>query len=439
MNHPEQLSPASFVERLRALGLRRASFVWDPSEGALRASHPELAPLAGAIQANTRDFHGHEGVFLEVGRSTGLLLGAFVHDTRRGLSQGGLRYWPYPTLGEFLSDGLRLSQGMTRKNALAGLWWGGGKGIIARADDDRFHDPGYRAEVYTDYGEFVTGLRGCYVTAEDAGTVAADMAVVHAHTRFATCIPPRVGGSGNPSPATARGVVCAMEAALDETERGGLRGKTVAIQGAGNVASHMVDLLLERGVARVIATEIDPERQAALGERWADQPVTVRLVPPGDDSILSEPCDILAPSALGGVLNPRTIPGVAAPIVCGAANNQLLDEARDGRALMERGVVYVPDYVCNRMGIVHCANEQAGYVPHDPAIERHLGREWDGSVYHVTRRVLRDARMREIPTALAANELADAAAAELHPIWGHRGRQIIAGLERDGWAAEDRS
>ncbi len=428
------LRPEELVHYMRGLGIRRAFLVHDPSGGDLRPSHPDLEPLARFLAGDTRDFHTHEGVFLEIGRDTGALMGTFVHDTHRGQGAGGVRHWPYPTVEAFLRDGLRLARGMTRKNALAGLWWGGGKAVIARQPGDRFRDPGYRASAYTDFAEFVTGLRGCYVTAEDAGTMAEDMAIVHAHTRFATCIPPHVGGSGNPSPATATGVVCAMEGALDFLGLGTLSGKTVAMQGAGNVGTPMIEDLLARDVARIIATEIDEHRYADLAERFAGKPVELRLVDRGDPSILAQDCDILAPNALGGILGPETIPRIQAKVVCGAANNQLLDEPRDATALLERGITYVPDFVCNRMGIVHCANEQYGYVPDDPTIRRHFGRDWDNSVFLVTRRVLELARDENIPTAMAANRLADQAAAHVHPVWGHRGRAIIDGLVRDGWA-----
>ncbi len=426
----------AFSALLERHGLVRASFHVDADGSTVVPSHPVLAPLAEAIAGDRRDFAAHEGIFFEVGRSTGLLLAAFVHDTRRGQAQGGLRYWPYPTVGALVRDGLRLSRGMTRKNALAGLWWGGGKGIVARAPNDAYRDPGHRAEVYTDYAEFVTSLRGCYVTAEDAGTTADDMAVVHAHTRFTTCIPPRVGGSGNPSPATALGVVCAMEAALAFAGMGDLRGKTVVMQGLGNVASHMVDRLLERKVARIVATDIDEDRIARGTRRWASAPVTLRLVAPGDDSILAEPADILAPNALGGVLGPETTGRVAAPIVCGAANNQLLDDVRDGRALADRGIIYVPDFVANRMGIVHCANEQYGYVDDDPYYRRHFDPEHPASIQAVVQKVLARARDEGLGAAEAACNLADEAAAEVHPIWGHRGKAIIDGLVRADWAGQ---
>jgi glutamate dehydrogenase/leucine dehydrogenase len=425
-------SPEDLVTHLRTLGIRRAYFVHDAATGELTTSHPELADIAAWLRQDNRDYRQHDGVFLEVGRG-GALFGAFVQGCARGQGQGGLRHWPYPTVAAFLRDGLRLATGMSRKNALAGLWWGGGKGIIARLPGDGYRDPAARAALYADYGAFVTSLRGCYITAEDAGTGPADMAVVHQHTRFVTCIPPAIGGSGNPSPATARGVVCAMEGALAHLGLGTLEGKKIAMQGAGNVAGHMIAELLQRGVAGVVASEISLDRRAELVQQFAGAPVSLTPAQPGDDSILATPCDILAPNALGGILNPDTIPKIQAKIVCGAANNQLLDEQRDAEALRARGIVYVPDYLCNRMGIVSCANEQYGHVPGDLAIERHLGREWDNSVFVITRKVLERAEHDGITTAAAANRLADELARIPHPAWPDRTRDIIAGLVATRW------
>ncbi len=427
------LGPEAFASHLRALGQHRAYAVHDPASGQIQLSHPGLAELADFLLADNRDYQQHEGVFLAIGPRTGALFGAFVHRSNRGQGQGGLRHWPYASMSAFLRDGLRLAMGMTRKNALAGLWWGGGKGLIARAPGDSFRDTAYRAQLYGEYAEFVTSLRGCYITAEDAGTGPEDMAVVHQGTRFATCIPPSIGGSGNPSPATARGVVCAMEGALDHLGLGTLAGKKIAMQGTGNVATAMIGELLQRGVASIVASELSGERRAQLAQQFAGAPLELVAAEPGDPSGLATPCAILAPNALGGILNPDTIPGIRARIVCGAANNQLLNDERDAKALAERGVVYVPDYLCNRMGIVNCANEQYGQVPNDPAIERHFGRDWDNSVYVITRRALELAAAQGITTAAAANRLADELALVPHPIWGHRTRSIIDGLIADRW------
>lgn len=150
-----------------------------------------------------------------------------------------------------------------------------------------------------------------------------------------------------------------MNGALDFFNKGSVKGKKIAVQGLGNVASFMIEDLLRRGVGKVIATDIQEDVVNKAKERFKDHKnVEISLVTPDDVSILSEPCDILAPCALGGILNSQTIPKIKAPIVCGAANNQLLDPVKDDQALKDRGITYVPDYVCNRMGIVNCANEQ---------------------------------------------------------------------------------
>jgi glutamate dehydrogenase/leucine dehydrogenase len=423
----------AFARALRAIGpgTRRAHFVLS-EDGALRASHPSLDGLAKAL-ASIPDYDAHEAAFFEVGEESGALHAAFLHKTVRGQGAGGVRHRRYATFLDFVTDGLRLSRGMGRKNALAGLFWGGGKGVIGRLAGHDATDTGYRKVVYEEYGRFITSLRGAYVTAEDVGTDPADMAAIFRTTRFVTCIPPAVGGSGNPATATARGVVCAMEAALDHAGAGTLEGKAIAMQGAGNVGSSMIADLLERKARSIVATDVSEERCAALSARFAGAPVEVRVVPQGDDSILEEPADVFAPNALGAVLNPRTIPRLAARIVCGAANNQLEDEKRDDRALHQRGILYVPDFVANRMGIVNCANEQYGSLPDDPAISKHLGRTDADSVYNTVRRILEHSKAHGATTSEAANLLADAAALVPHPLFPGRTHAIVASLVRDRW------
>lgn len=420
-------APAVVAEGLRR---ERGGFAWvvrDPETGAYAASAPRWQFIAEFLTADTRDVAEHEAVLLGVGPSSGALFGAVIHSTRRGQAQGGVRHWAYPSLEAFLRDGLRLSQGMTRKNALAHLWWGGGKGLIARGSDERSHEPGFRRALYREYGSFVSGLRGCYVTAEDVGTGPADMAEVADTTRFATCIPVERGGSGNPSAMTAAGVACAIDAALEFEDRtpADLR---FAVQGGGNVGNALVAELLSRRAGRIVVSETDGERAGALRSAWEGRPVEVRCADVDDHSILAEPCDVLAPCALGGVLNPKTIPEVQARVVCGAANNPLEDTLRDAAALADRGITAVPDFVANRMGIVVCANEQYGNVRDDPDLARHLDRAWEGGIHQTTLRLLADAREHGITPQQAAIRRADALARELHPVWSHRGRRIIASL-----------
>ncbi len=262
------------------------------------------------------------------------------------------------------------------------------------------------------------------------------MAEVFRATRFATCIPAQHGGSGDPSPATAAGVACAMQAALEFVGLGGLPGRRVVVQGLGRVGGALVELLLERGVASVVASDADPERIAAARGRLGTRRLELREASPGNLSILAEPCDVLAPCALGGVLGPKTIPDLQAKIVCGAANNPLVDEDSDAAALLERGVVYVPDFVANRMGIVCCANEQYGKLGGDPAVARHLDEDWRGSIPRTVRRVLEESMVHGTTPVAEACRLADALAEEPHPIFGRRAGRIVESLAENGWMSE---
>jgi leucine dehydrogenase len=426
------LSPAELCNALSGEGIRRFYLVWDPESSRVVASHPVLEPLARVLEADGRDFDRHEGIFCQIGPDTGVLQGAFLHRTCRGQGAGGTRFWRYDTILDYLRDGLRLSRGMTHKNALAGLWWGGGKGVIAR-ETGKAGDPAFRRRIYEEYGELMTALQGCYVTAEDVGTNVEDMAAIFSRTRFVTCIPPALGGSGNPSAPTARGVVRGMEAALEHLGMGTLAGKTVAVQGLGNVGEPLIGFLRERGVARVIASDIDPARKAVAG-RFPGLDLDIRIVGRGDLSILAESADILALCATGAALGEATIPTLNTPIVCGAANNQLEDPERDDLRLQERGILYMPDFLVNRMGIVNCADEQYGYVDidEDPRIASHLGSEWSNSVYNLSLTILEEARRSGQTPARVAVGLAEERSFELHPIWGHRGAKIVRSLVRTG-------
>jgi glutamate dehydrogenase/leucine dehydrogenase len=429
------MSIPRFLEMLRDAGIGRLYVVWDDEAGRYRASHAELEPLADAFEADDRDADRHEGVFLAVGPDTGALHGAFVHRTCRGQGAGGVRFWRYPDLESYLRDGLRLSRGMTYKNALAGLWWGGGKGVVTSREGDNRTASTERRRVYEEFGQLMTSLRGCYVTAEDVGTSVEDMAAIFSRTRFTTCIPPELGGSGNPSAPTARGVVRGMEAALAFLGRGGLDGKVVAVQGLGHVGEPLVELLVDRGVARIVGADIEAGCLQRIEDRFGGRvELDLRQVEIGDNEILAVEADVASPCATGAVLDEQTIPRIRAPIVCGAANNQLADPEAHDRLLAERGVVYVPDFLVNRMGIVNCADEAAGYVDDDPVFEAHLGSDWENGIYRLTLDVLeRSGRSGAAPGAVAL-EMAEQRSFEQHPIFGHRGRLIIRSLVSSGWA-----
>jgi len=427
------LHPQEFINYLRDQQIKRFFFVYNSESKTVVASHGKLKPIAEFIQSDKRDFMQHEGLFFQISKNYDTLQGAFVHRTCRGQGAGGVRYWQYSTMEDYFRDGLRLSKGMTRKNALAGLWWGGSKGVMAHNPGIDKDDPEIRESIYKEYGDLMTSIRGCYVTAEDVGTNVDDMTNIFSRTRFTTCIPGNLGGSGNPSIPTARGVICGMEAALEFNQEGALKGKIVAVQGMGNVGGTLIRYLFDEKVERVIAHDINPKTVERLKIELTRANLEAKTVKHGDNSILTADCDILAPCATGAILNPGTIPEIKAGIVCGAANNQLEDSGRDDRLLHEGSILYVPDFLTNRMGIVNCANEQYGFITADPFFEKHLSREWEHSIHQTTLRVLKESRETGDPPAKVAIRIADELSLQPHPIFGHRGKQIIDSLIADGW------
>lgn len=426
-------SPQQFIGFLKENNIHRFFFIYDKEGRKLQASHACLQDMANEICSFSPDFAEHEGMFFQLSDEYDVLMSAFIHKTNRGQASGGLRFWQYETIENCVSDGMRLAQGMTRKNALAGLWWGGGKGILIHNPEHDKNDPEYRKSVYQNYGRFISSINGCYITAEDVGTCEADMANVFSQTRFTTCIPGQFGGSGNPSSATALGVVCGMEAAVDFLGIGKLQGKTIAIQGMGNVAEPMMGYLFERGVKKIIAADINNTLIGKVKDKYSEYNLETRLVEIGDYSILFEDCDILAPCATGAIINQNTIPHIKAKIICGAANNQLQFSDSDGQTLQKNGITYVPDFLVNRMGIVNCADEQAGYLPEDTFFTRHLDKSYEYSVFQTTQRVLQKSKDENIPPADVAISLADELAEEINPIYGHRSQQIIKSLQENKW------
>jgi glutamate dehydrogenase/leucine dehydrogenase len=420
--HASGVTVEEFYQRMKRQGLWRAYAIY--RDGRLELSHPELMVPVGEFLRTSKDFAGHEAVF--IGREDGVdtLFFAFVHCTKRGLAQGGLRFQKYDGLADLLSDGLRLAQGMTRKNALAGLWWGGGKGIMPLPlEGGAANSPDDRRAYFMAYGRFVASLNGLYYTAEDMGTSSADMEAVHCVNRFTTCIPRELGGSGNPSEFTALGVFNGMRAAWkfisgDES----LEGVSVAVQGVGHVGLPLVSALAGAG-ARVYIADV-PGRLEELRRSGSLPQGVVEVADPA--SVYALDVDIFSPCWRGAVINPQTIPALKARLVCGAANNILSDPA-DAERLSERGVEYVPDFVCNRMGIVNCADEWMGYLPEDVQGAA-------GKVYQDTLDIFERARRLGITTAAAADQLADEAAQETHPLFGMRGRRILEYLLKGDWA-----
>jgi leucine dehydrogenase len=281
--------------------------------------------------------------------ATGLRAIIAIHDTRLGPALGGCRFLPYVQDEDALIDALRLARGMTYKAALAGLPHGGGKAVLIRPQNQHFD----RAALFRAFGCFVESLRGHYITAEDSGTGLEDMEVIRSVTRHVTGVDVSHGGSGDPSPFTALGVRRGIEACVKlRLGRASLEGIHVAVQGVGHVGYHLCRELTAQG-AKLSVADVDP-----LKAERAEREFGAQIVPL--DGIFEVECDVLAPCALGSALNDATIPHINAPIIAGAANNQLA-EPHHGDDLNARGILYAPDYAINAGGLVNVAMEVVGY------------------------------------------------------------------------------
>jgi leucine dehydrogenase len=294
--------------------------------------------------------HQYGEVHVRRDAETGLAAIVAIHDARLGPALGGCRFISYAHEELALVDALRLARGMTYKAAITGLPHGGGKSVImrpAKAFD--------RTALFSAFGRFVDGLGGRYITAEDSGTSVEDMIVIRTQTRHVTGLPPRDGGGGDPSPFTALGVRRGIEACVAHVFGKGrdLAGIRVAIQGVGHVGYHLAKELRALG-AKLVVSDVDPARTNRAREELG-----ATVVP--NEQIFAQDVDVLAPCALGAILDDVTVPQLRAKIVAGAANNQLA-EPRHGEALHARGIVYAPDYAINAGGLVNVAAEYAGYA-----------------------------------------------------------------------------
>jgi leucine dehydrogenase len=332
---------------------------------------------------------GHEEVVMCSDPSIGYRGIIAVHSTKLGPALGGTRFWQYATDEEAIIDALRLSRGMTYKNAVAGLKLGGGKSIII--GDNKTTD---RERIFRAHGRFVESLGGRYITAEDVGTSTKDMDYVKLETNHVAGL---AGKSGDPSPVTAHGVFRAVQASANHTwGSDSLEGKTVTIQGCGSVGTYLAKELHEAG-ARLIVSDIDSAKTARVAK------LTGAKVVEGD-AIFSADADIFSPCALGGIINDTTIPKLKVRIVAGGANNQLLEE-RHGDELMRRGILYAPDYVANAGGVINVYGEVAGWDA-----QKALDKADD--IYDTVLKVFDIAEQMNIPKYEAADRLAERRLAE---------------------------
>lgn len=292
------------------------------------------------------DFDNHEAVQFVTDEASGLRAIISMHSTHLGPAAGGTRFWHYAKDEAALTDALRLSRGMSYKNAMAGLPLGGGKAVIL-ADENRTKTP----EMIAAFGRAVNRLGGNYVTAEDVGMTVADMIAISAQTKFVAGLPIEGVGEvgGDPGPHTALGVFLGLKAAVKrKLGRDNLSGVHVAIQGAGSVASHLARHCAAEGAKLSIADIATDRVEAVASELGAT------IVDPAE--ILSLEADVLSPCALGAILNEASIAALNAPIIAGAANNQLATPG-DGERLAARGILYAPDYVINAGGIINVSTE----------------------------------------------------------------------------------
>jgi leucine dehydrogenase len=319
--------------------------------------------------------------------ASGLKAVIAIHDTTLGPALGGSRMWTYASEEAAIEDALRLARGMTYKNAAAGLNLGGGKTVII---GDPFKDK--NEEMFRALGRFIQGLNGRYITAEDVGTTVADMDLIHEETDYVTGISPAFGSSGNPSPITAYGVYLGMKAAAKEAfGDDSLVGKTVSVQGLGNVAYTLCEYLYKEG-AKLIVTDIN---QVAI-DRVVNDFGAIAVAP---DAIYDQEVDIFSPCALGAIINDDTIPRLRAKVIAGSANNQLA-ESKHGKALHEMGIIYAPDYVINAGGVINVADELYGY-------NRERAMKRVETIYNSLEKIFTISKEEDIPTYLAANRLAE--------------------------------
>jgi len=332
--------------------------------------------------------HGdHEEVIFCYDKNVGLKAIIAIHNTALGPALGGTRMWNYKTEDEALTDVLRLSRGMTYKAAAAGLNLGGGKAVII-GDPKKDKTEG----LFRAFGQFVNSLNGRYITAEDVGTGVQDMEYIFMESQWVTGIPKEFGGSGDPSPYTAHGVLMGIKASAQEKfGNDSLKGRRIAVQGLGNVGSNLVNYLVVEG-AEVLIADIDQDKVKKMA-------TTHKLTTLSSDEILFADVDILAPCAMGAVVNDDSIRKIKAKIICGGANNQLA-EARHGDQLRELGILYAPDYVVNAGGLMNVFVELEGYSA-DRAFEK------TRRVYDNVSKVFEISRRDKIGTHLAADRLAE--------------------------------
>lgn len=340
---------------------------------------------------------GHQKVVFCSDEVTNLQAIIAVHDTTLGPAVGGVRMWQYSTEGEALNDVLRLSRTMTYKAAISGLNLGGGSAVII---GDSRNDK--TESLMRRFGRFVKSLNGTFIAGEDLGTNPRDMEYIRMETKYVTGLPEAMGGSGDPTPAAAKSVLMGIKACIKEQfGNDSLAGRSVAVQGIGQVGENLVHFLREEN-AKVYVSDINEERLLTVARKYGAEAVS-------NNNIFDLEFDVYAPCAMGGTINSETIKRMKCSIIAGSANNQLADEDIHGQMLLDAGILYAPDYLINAGGLINCYSELNGYT-------RKRTMQLAENIYSATLNVLKKSKSDNIPANKAADRIAEMRIADISKI-----------------------
>lgn len=331
----------------------------------------------------------HEQLMFCSDNETGLKAIIGIHNTVLGPALGGTRVWKYKNEEDAIYDVMRLSRGMTYKSSISGINLGGGKAVILIDDNTVLNEAFWRR-----YGKFVNNLNGKYITAEDVGTSTKEIEYVAMETKHVAGKPAYMGGTGDPSPVTAYGVYLGMKAAAQKMYGSdSLHYKTICVQGVGHVGQYLLEHLTKEG-AKVKVCDINQNNLKQTTDRF-----NVEVINPED--VYTTDMDIYAPCALGATLNDESIPQLKCAIVAGAANNQLKDELENGRQLVDRGILYAPDFLINAGGVINCYAEVIGITSNE------VSKTLTNNIYDKTLAIFDRAASSNITPQEAAMQLAE--------------------------------
>ncbi|HJP17379.1 MAG TPA: Glu/Leu/Phe/Val dehydrogenase dimerization domain-containing protein [Nitrospinota bacterium] len=329
----------------------------------------------------------HEEVVFCEDNQTGLKAIIAVHNTVLGPSLGGVRMWHYKNGLEGTRDALKLSKAMTYKASIAGLNLGGGKAVII---DNSIKNKS--PELFRRFGQFIESLNGKYITAKDVGTSSNDMKYIKMETNHVTCLPESSGGGGDPSSKTAHGVYMGMKACAKLCYgKNSLENKVIVVQGVGYVGMHLVEWLVKEN-AKVFISDIDEEKVKEVVKKY-----NVKSV--GLDEVYDTEMDIYSPCALGATVNDNTLSRLKCSIIAGGANNQLAEENVHGRMVMEKGIIYAPDFVINAGGLINCYSEVIGY-------NREYVHDKVENIHNTILDILKKSKKENSPANLVAKKIA---------------------------------